>query len=101
MVAVTVDQIRKRLGLTEADVSSEDVIMFRNEAAAFLNEETGEIIDPTDCSLSEANAVVNLAAIYCYLKVTGAGATGWTVNLGQLTFHGPAVCYEFFYFFWV
>ena len=90
MAAVTADQIRKRLGLTAADISDEDALAFRDEAAAYLSEETGETINASECNAAEANAVANLAAIYCYLKVTGSGATGWTVNLGQLTFHGPA-----------
>jgi hypothetical protein len=90
MVAVTADQIRKRLGLTESDITDEDVIMFRDGAAAYLSEETGEAINASECTTAEANAVANLAAIYCYLKVTGAGSAGWTVNLGQLTFHGSA-----------
>jgi len=90
MVSVSADQVRRRLGLTVADISDEDVLAFRDEAAAFLSEEIGETINAEDCTISEANAIANLAAIYCHLKVAGLSSTGWTVNLGQLTFTGPA-----------
>ncbi len=42
MVSVTADHIRKRLGLTVADTSEEDVLAFRDEAIAFLGEGIGK-----------------------------------------------------------
>jgi hypothetical protein len=66
------------------------VQVFILEATAFLSIETTKTLDPTDCSEAEANAIANLAAIYCYLKVTGISSTGWNVNLGQLSFSGPS-----------
>jgi len=71
MVSVTADQIRKRLGLTVADISDEDVLAFREEAVAFLSEEIGKTLNTESCTEAEANAIRNLAAIYCYCKVSG------------------------------
>jgi len=89
---VTIDssRVRLRLGLTANEISDTDVEVFISEAAASLSIEVNATLDPADCSEAEANAIANLAAIYCYLKVTGISSTGWNVNLGQLSFSGPS-----------
>jgi hypothetical protein len=84
MASVTTDQIRKRLGLTTADISEEDVLTFRDEAAAFLSEEIGKTLNAEDCTETEANAIRNLAAIYCYCKVSGGSAVGLDFTIGDL-----------------
>ncbi|MGB9841622.1 MAG: hypothetical protein ACPLKZ_02730 [Candidatus Bathyarchaeales archaeon] len=84
MASVTAEQIRKRLGLTQADISDEDVLAFRDEAAAFLGEEIGKTINAEDCTEAEANAIRNLAAIYCYCKVSGGSAVGLDFTIGDL-----------------
>jgi len=84
MVSVTADQIRKRLGLTSAEVSDEDVLAFRDEAVAFLSEETGGTLNAESCTEAEANAIRNLAAIYCYCKVSGGSAVGLDFSVGDL-----------------
>jgi hypothetical protein len=82
--------VRLRLGLAASEISDTDTQIFIVEAAAILSTETNKTLDSTDCSEAEANAIANLAAIYCYLKVTGISSTGWNVNLGQLSFSGPS-----------
>jgi hypothetical protein len=84
MASVTADQIRKRLSLTPADISDEDALAFRNEATAFLSEEVGKTLDAEDCTEAEANAIRNLAAIYCYCKVSGGSAVGLDFTIGGL-----------------
>jgi len=84
MVSVTADQIRKRLGLTIADVSDEDVLAFRDEAVAFLSEEIGRTLNVDSCTEAEANAIRNLAAIYSYCKVSGGSAVGLDFSVGDL-----------------
>jgi hypothetical protein len=84
MASVTADQIRKRLGLTAADISDEDVLAFRDEAAAFLSEEIGKTLNAENCTEAEANAIRNLAAIYCYCKVSGGSAVGLDFSVGDL-----------------
>jgi hypothetical protein len=84
MVNVTVDQVRRRVGLTSADIGDEDVLTFINEAAAFLGDEISRTLDPNNCSEAEANAIRNLAAIYCYVQATGGVATGLNFSVGDL-----------------
>ena len=84
MASVKADQIRKRLGLTPADISDEDVLAFRDEAAAFLSEEIGKTLNAEDCTETEANSIRNLAAIYCYCKVSGGSAVGLDFTVGDL-----------------
>ena len=90
MVNVDPDRVRLRLGLAVSQISDTDVQIFVVEAAAILSTETNKTLDSTDCSEAEANVIANIAAIYCYLKATGIGSTGWNVNLGQLSFSGPS-----------
>jgi len=84
MVSVTADQIRKRLGLSESDISDDDVLAFRGEATAFLSEEIGRTLDASNCTENEANAIRNLTAIYSYCKVTGGSAVGLDFSVGDL-----------------
>jgi len=84
MVAITADQIRKRLGLSESDISDEDALAFRDEATSWLSAEIGKTLDPENCTETEANAIRNLAAIYCYCKVTGGSAIGLDFSVGDL-----------------
>jgi len=84
MVSVTADQIRKRLGLTVSDISDEDVLAFRDEVVAFLSEETGITLNAESCTEAEANAIRNLAAIYCFCKVSGGSAVGLDFSVGDL-----------------
>jgi hypothetical protein len=88
LAVVTPDRVRLRLGLTAEDIADADVQTFTDEASAFLSGEIDRILDPSNCTEDEANAIANLAAIYCYLKITGVSAVGWTANLGALTFSG-------------
>ena len=84
MVSVSADQVRKRLGLSAEDINDEDVIAFVAEAAAWLSDEIGRTLDYASCTESEANAIRNLAAIYCYCHVSGGVAVGLNFSLGDL-----------------
>lgn len=85
MVAVTADEVRKRLGLASDDISDNDVLAFVDEVAAFLSDEIGRTLDDQNCTESEANAIRNLAAIYCYCHVTGGSTVGLSFTLGNLS----------------
>jgi hypothetical protein len=82
----------KRVGLSgssgAAGVADTDVKQYLTEAASWLSNEIDEAIDHTDCGEDEAEAVRNLAAIKCYYQVTGTSSTGWTANIGPVTFSG-------------
>jgi len=84
MASVTADHVRKRLGLTPADIKDEDVMAFVVEAAAWLSSEIDRTLNHTDCTEAEANAIRNLAAIYCYCYVTGGVAVGLDFSIGDL-----------------
>jgi len=88
LATVSPDRVRSRLGLTQDDIGDSDVQVFINESAAYLSSEINRTLDPASCTEDEARAIANLAAIYCWLKVTGVSAVGWTANLGELTFSG-------------
>lgn len=85
MVTVTADEVRKRFGLTDQDISDTDVLAFVDEVTAFLSNEIGRTLDDQNCTESEANAIRNLAAIYCYCYVTGGVAVGLDFTLGDLS----------------
>jgi len=84
MASVTADHVRKRLGLTSADIKDEDVMAFVTEAAAWLSNEIDKTLNHADCTEAEANAIRNLAAIYCYCYVTGGVAVGLDFSVGDL-----------------
>jgi len=84
MANVTADHVRKRLGLTPADIKDEDVMAFVAEAAAWLSSEIDRTLNYSDCTEAEANAIRNLAAIYCYCYVTGGVAVGLDFSVGDL-----------------
>lgn len=84
MASISADEVRKRLGLTSTDINDSDVLKLRNEAASFLGDELGRVIDVVDCTESEASAVRSLAAIYCYCQVTGGVAVGLDFTVGDL-----------------
>lgn len=90
MAFVTADQVRNRLGFSATDISDSIVNSFIIDAAAYLSNQVNYDIDPDDCTLAEASAIADLAAIYCYLHKTGVAAVGYTLNLGSITFTGPS-----------
>jgi len=85
MVSVTAEQVRKRLGLTSADINDEDVLAFVAEATAFLSEEIGRTLDPQNCTEGDANVIHNLAAIYSFCHVSSGVAVGLNFSIGDLT----------------
>ncbi len=88
MASVTPDRVRLRLGLTAQDIPDSEVAVFINEATGFLANQTGLTLDPNNCTEEQAKAIADLAAIYCYLRVTGVQPLGWTANIGELVFSG-------------
>ncbi|MGB9672380.1 MAG: hypothetical protein ACPLZY_04460 [Candidatus Norongarragalinales archaeon] len=88
MASVTADRVRVRLGLTASDIADGEVATFISEAAAYLANQTGLTLDPSNCTEDQAKAIADLAAIYAYLRVTGVQPSGWTANIGELVFSG-------------
>lgn len=85
MVAVTAVEIRERVDLTEADVPDATVLRFAKAAAVTLGLELEKAVDYLDCTEEEAEAIRNLAAVYCACKVTGGSASGLSFRVGDLS----------------
>jgi hypothetical protein len=87
MVDVTADYtlVLKRVGIEAETVETAQYV---TEAAAWLSDQVGRTINKASCTEAEAEAIRNLAAIKAYFDVTGISSTGWTANLGGLTFSG-------------
>jgi hypothetical protein len=85
VVAVTPQEIRERVNLTEAAVSDATVNRFAKTAAVTLGLEVEKTINYTSCSDEEAEAIRNIAAVYCACKVTGGSASGMSFRVGDLS----------------
>lgn len=85
MVTVLASEIRERVGLTEADVSDATVLRFAKAAAVTVGLEIGETVDYTNCTDEQAEAIRNIAAVYCACKVTGGSASGLSFRVGDLS----------------
>ncbi len=86
------DIVRKRVGLSgtaaPGGLPDDDVKQYLAEAATWLSSQIDYTIVHTSCDEEEAEAVRNLAAIKCYYQVTGTSSTGWTANIGAISFSG-------------
>ena len=85
MVAVTAQEIRERVNLTEADVPDETVLRFAKAAAVTVGLELEKAVDYLDCGDEEAEAIRNIAAVYCACKITGGSASGLSFRVGDLS----------------
>jgi hypothetical protein len=84
-VAVTTAEIRERVDLTEADVPDATVVRFAKVAAVTVGLEIGETVDYANCTDEQAEAIRNIAAVYCACKVTGGSASGLSFRVGDLS----------------
>ena len=85
MVTVTPSEIRERVNLTESDISDATVLRFAKAAAVTVGLELEKTINYTSCTDEEAEAIRNIAAVYCACKVTGGSASGLSFRVGDLS----------------
>ena len=85
MVTVTPSEIRERVNLTESDISDATVLRFAKAAAVTVGLELEKTINYTSCTDEEAEAIRNIAAVYCACKVTGGSASGLSFSVGDLS----------------
>jgi hypothetical protein len=85
MVTVTAQEIRERVNLTESDVPEATVLRFAKAAAVTVGLELEKTVDYISCTDEEAEAVRNIAAVYCACKVTGGSASGLSFRIGDLS----------------
>lgn len=58
-----------------ASEAPDDVVnRFISAGAATVEIETGSTVDPANCTDAEAEAIRNIAAIYCAYRITGGSA---------------------------
>jgi hypothetical protein len=72
------------VNLTEVDVPDAIVLRFAKAAAVTVGLELGKTVDYTNCTDQEAEAIKNIAAVYCACKVTGGSASGLSFRIGDL-----------------
>jgi hypothetical protein len=82
---VVASEIRERVGLTEADVPDATVLRFAKVAAVTVGLDIGETVDYANCTDEQAEAIRNIAAVYCACKVTGGSASGLSFRIGDLS----------------
>lgn len=92
MVTVTAQEIRERVDLTESDVSDVTVLRFAKAAAVTVGLELEKTVDYLSCTDGEAEAIRNIAAIYCACRVTGGSASGLSFRIGDLSVNGS--CFD-------
>jgi hypothetical protein len=84
VAAVTASEIRERVNLTEADVPDDVALRFAKTAALTVGLELEKTVDYADCADEEAEAIRNIAAVYCKCKTTGGSFSGLNFRLGDL-----------------
>ena len=84
MVAVTPESVRERINVSVAEAPDDVVNRFINAAAVTVGLEIGEDVDASDCTSAQAEAIRNLAAIYCACRITGGSAAGLSFRVGDL-----------------
>jgi hypothetical protein len=84
MVAVTPSEIRERVDLAESDVPDVTALRFAKTAALTVGLELGKTVDYSNCSDEEAEAIRNIAAVYCKSKTCGGSFSGLNFRVGDL-----------------
>jgi len=84
LVNVTPESVRERINVSAAEVPDDVVNRFISAAAVTVGLEIGEDVDASDCTSAQAEAIRNLAAIYCACRITGGSAAGLSFSVGDL-----------------
>ena len=84
MVSVSAESVRERINVSAAEAPDDVVNRFIDAAAVTVGLEIGEDVDASDCTSAQAEAIRNLAAIYCACRITGGSAAGLSFRVGDL-----------------
>ena len=84
LVNVTPESVRERINVSAAEAPDDVVNRFITAAAVTVELEIGEDVDASDCTSAQAEAIRNLAAIYCACRITGGSAAGLSFSVGDL-----------------
>lgn len=85
MVAVTAEDVRKLLGLTDADIADENVTSFIEDATTLIQDKLDTTIDYSNTTAIRALNIKKLAAVYLYAHITGGSAIGLNISIGGVS----------------
>ncbi|HSV49695.1 MAG TPA: hypothetical protein VLH35_05215 [Candidatus Acidoferrales bacterium] len=85
MVAVSIDDVRDVLHLSDMDISDAKVLKMIKRAEVTLELELSTAIDYQNCSDAQKEAITLLAAIYAVCYLTGGSAIGLNFSVGDLS----------------
>jgi hypothetical protein len=85
LVAVSVDDVRDTLHVSDSDIPDAKVLKMIKRAAVTLTLELSESIDYLDCSEAQKEAITLLAGIYAVCYLTGGSAIGLNFSVGDLS----------------
>ena len=83
MAAVTVDDVRDIINITQEDIPDSKIAKMIKRAEVTLELELGREIDYANCSDAEKEAITVLAAIYAICYLTGGSAVGLNFSIGD------------------
>jgi flagellar hook-associated protein FlgK len=84
LVTVLPSEVRERINVSATEAPDDVVNRFITAGAVTVETQTGSTVDPADCTKAEAEAIRNLAAIYCACRITGGSAQGLNFRVGDL-----------------
>jgi hypothetical protein len=84
LVAVSIEDIRDVLHLSESDIPDSKVLKMIKRAEVTLELELSADIDSQNCTDAQREAITILAAIYAVCYLSGGSAIGLNFSVGDL-----------------
>jgi len=84
LAAVSVEDVRDVLHLSESDIPDIKVLKMIKRAEVTLELELSTDIDYQNCNEAQKEAITILAAIYAFCYLTGGSAIGLNFSVGDL-----------------
>jgi len=91
LVSVCAEDVRDALNVSSSDISDVKVDKMLKRAAVTLGLELSVAIDYADCTETQKEAIILLAAIYAVCYLTGGSAIGLNFNVGDLSSSNSAL----------
>ncbi len=91
MAAVTIEDVKDVLHLSDSDISDAKVLKMIKRAEVTLELELSTDIDYQNCSDAQKEAITVLAAIYAVCYLTGGSAIGLNFSVGDMNSSNSAL----------
>jgi hypothetical protein len=85
LVAVSIEDVRDVLHLSDSDISDAKVLKMIKRAEVTLELELSTDIDYQNCTEAQKEAITVLAAIYAVCYLTGGSVIGLNFSVGDLS----------------